>query len=45
MGAVGIRVEKPGELPGALERAFAARRPVVIDAVSDIDAMAPLAVT
>ena len=45
MGAVGIRVEKPAELPGALERAFAAGRPVVIDAVSDIDAMAPLAVT
>ncbi|MCY3761846.1 MAG: thiamine pyrophosphate-binding protein [Gemmatimonadetes bacterium] len=45
MGAVGIRVEKPAELPGALERAFSAGLPVVIDAVSDIDAMAPLAVT
>ena len=43
MGAVGIRVEKPGELKGALERAFKANAPVVIDVVSDIEAMAPLA--
>ena len=45
MGAVGIRAENPSDLPGALEQAFAAKRPVIIDAVSDIDAMAPLAVT
>ena len=45
MGAVGIRVEKPGDLPGALDQAFAANRPVVIDVVTDIDALAPLAVT
>jgi acetolactate synthase-1/2/3 large subunit len=45
MGALGIRVEQPGELPGALERAFAADRPVVLDVVTDIDALAPLAVT
>ncbi len=44
MGAVGIRVEKPSELPGALEQAFAANRPVIIDVVTDIDALAPLAV-
>ena len=43
-GAVGIRVEKPSDLPGALEQAFAANRPVVIDVVTDIDALAPLAV-
>ncbi|MFC1491467.1 thiamine pyrophosphate-binding protein [Nitrospinota bacterium] len=43
MGAVGIRVEKPGELKSALQRAFEANRPVIIDAVSDIEAMAPLA--
>ena len=35
LGCVGIRVEKPAELPGALERALAARRPVVIDVVTD----------
>ena len=37
-GCEGVRVEKPDELPRALERAFAARRPVVIDAVSDYQA-------
>ncbi len=45
MGAVGIRVEKPSELPGALQQAFGANRPVIIDVVSDIDALAPLAVS
>jgi len=45
MGAVGIRVERPAELEGALHRAFAANRPVVIDVVTDIDALAPLAVS
>ncbi|MDA0999878.1 MAG: thiamine pyrophosphate-binding protein [bacterium] len=44
MGALGIRVEKPSELNSALQRAFEANRPVVIDCVSDIEAMAPLAV-
>lgn len=44
MGATGIRVETAAELPGALEQAFAADRPIVIDVVSDIEAMAPLAV-
>jgi acetolactate synthase-1/2/3 large subunit len=45
MGAVGIRVEKPGEIAGALELALKADRPVVIDVVTDIDALAPLAVS
>ena len=35
LGCVGMRVEKPSELPRALEQAFTARRPVVIDAVTD----------
>lgn len=43
MGAVGIRVEKPGELRGALDRALSCGRPAVIDAVSDIHALAPTA--
>ncbi len=43
MGAVGIRVEKPGELKSALQQAFEANAPVIIDVVSDIEAMAPLA--
>ena len=44
MGAVGIRVEKPGEIAGALAQALKADRPVVIDVVTDIEALAPLAV-
>ncbi len=43
MGALGIRVEKPGDLKSALQQAFEADRPVIIDVVSDIEAMAPLA--
>jgi acetolactate synthase-1/2/3 large subunit len=45
MGAIGIRVEKPAELAPALRRALAADRPVIIDVVTDIDALAPLAVS
>jgi acetolactate synthase-1/2/3 large subunit len=45
MGALGIRVEKPSEIAGALEQALAAGRPAVIDVVTDIDALAPLAVS
>lgn len=42
MGAIGIRVERPAELKGAIEGAFAADRLVVIDVVTDIEATAPL---
>ena len=45
MGAVGIRVEKPAELGPAIEKALKADRPVIIDVVTDIDALAPLAVS
>jgi acetolactate synthase I/II/III large subunit len=45
MGAVGIRVEKPGELAAAIHQALAADRPVIVDVVTDIEALAPLAVT
>ncbi len=44
MGAIGIRVDRPGDLRGAIERALEAKGPVVIDVVTDIDALAPLAV-
>jgi acetolactate synthase I/II/III large subunit len=37
MGCVGIRVEKPGEIRGALERACAAGRPALVDVVTDLD--------
>ena len=39
MGALGIRVTKPGEIAGALARALEAKRPAVIDVVTDIDAL------
>jgi acetolactate synthase-1/2/3 large subunit len=45
MGALGIRVEKPADIAPALQRALAAKRPAVIDVVSDIEALAPPAVT
>jgi acetolactate synthase-1/2/3 large subunit len=45
MGALGIRVEKPADFAPALAKAVAANRPVVIDVVTDIDALAPQAVT
>jgi acetolactate synthase-1/2/3 large subunit len=45
IGALGIRVEKPGELAGAIERALRAERPVIVDVVTDIEALAPTAVT
>jgi len=44
MGALGMRVEKPGDIAPALEQALKADRPVVIDVVTDIEALAPLAV-
>ena len=44
MGALGIRVERAGDIAPALARALAANRPAVIDVVSDIEALAPTAV-
>jgi acetolactate synthase I/II/III large subunit len=44
VGALGIRVEKPDELGPAIARALEAQRPVVIDVVTDIEALAPLPV-
>jgi acetolactate synthase-1/2/3 large subunit len=45
MGALGIRVEHPEGLAPALHQALAADRPVVIDVVTDIEVLAPPAVT
>src|SRR5579871_2081331 len=45
MGALGIRVEKAAGFPAALAQALAADRPAIIDVVTDIDALAPTAVT
>ena len=41
MGCFSIRVERPSDLRDALDRAFAANRPALIDVVSDINALAP----
>jgi acetolactate synthase-1/2/3 large subunit len=45
IGALGLRVEAPGEFAPALAKALAANRPVIIDVVTDIEAIAPAAVT
>jgi len=45
MGAIGLRVENASDFAPALQRALAADRPVIIDVVTDIDALAPLAVS
>jgi acetolactate synthase-1/2/3 large subunit len=44
MGALGIRVEQASAFPAALAQALAAQRPAVVDVVTDIDALAPVAV-
>jgi acetolactate synthase-1/2/3 large subunit len=43
IGALGIRVEHPREIAGALAQALSAGRPAVVDVVTDIEAAAPLA--
>jgi acetolactate synthase-1/2/3 large subunit len=43
MGVQGVRVEKPGDLPQALDRAFSAGAPFVIDVATEVEAVAPLA--
>ena len=43
MGAIGIRVEDPDEIKAAFKRALQEKQPVVIDIVSDIEVVAPLA--
>jgi len=45
MGALGIRVEDARDIAPALERALASKRPAVIDVVTDIEALAPTAMT
>jgi acetolactate synthase-1/2/3 large subunit len=42
MGCVGIRVTRPADFAQAFEQARASDRPVVIDVVSDPEALAPL---
>jgi len=42
-GALGITVNKPGELAGALDRAFASGRPAVVDVKTHVEGIAPRA--
>ena len=44
IGALGIRVEDAKAFPAALAQALAANRPALIDVVTDIEALAPVAV-
>lgn len=41
MGGLGIQVVRPGEFPGALERALACGKPAVVDVKTDIEGIAP----
>ena len=43
IGCFGVRVRQPGDLRSALQEARASGKPAVVDVVSDIEAMAPLA--
>ena len=45
MGALGLRVDRPGDLAKTLARALEADRPVVIDVHTDIGVVAPLPVS
>lgn len=41
MGCIGISVNRPGELSGAMDQALSAKKPVVIDVKTDIEGIAP----
>src|SRR6266513_5593183 len=45
IGALGLRVEKPGDIAPAIQRALKADRPVIVDVATDVEALAPTAVT
>jgi acetolactate synthase I/II/III large subunit len=45
IGAVGIRVEKAAEFEPAFRKALTLDRPVILDVVTDIEVLAPVAVT
>jgi acetolactate synthase I/II/III large subunit len=45
IGALGIRVERPRDFSPALEKAIASGKPAIVDVVTDIEAIAPVAVS
>jgi len=42
LGCFGIRVERPGDIQPALQKALDSNRPAVVDVVGDLEVMAPL---
>ena len=45
MGAFGVRVERPGDFAAALKAALKSGKPAIVDVVTDVEAIAPAAVT
>ena len=45
MGALGLTVNKPSELAGALDQALASGRPAVVDVKTHVEGIAPRAWT
>ena len=45
IGALGIRVERPADFAPALEKALQSGKPALLDVVTDVEAIAPLAVS
>ena len=45
IGALGIRVERAADFPSALQKALNSGKPAIIDVVTDIEAIAPIAVS
>ena len=45
IGALGIRVERPGDFSKALHEALKSKRPAIIDVITDIEAIAPAPVS
>src|SRR5688572_72620 len=43
MGCAAFRVEQPGDIKGALQKAFTLEKPVVVEVMSDVNLMAPIA--
>ncbi|EXG81643.1 thiamine pyrophosphate-binding protein [Cryptosporangium arvum] len=41
LGALGLRVDRPGDLPKALDQALHAGRPVIVDVRTDLEVVAP----
>jgi acetolactate synthase-1/2/3 large subunit len=45
IGAFGVRVERAADFPSALQKALDSGKPAIVDVVTDIEAIAPIAVS